>query len=117
MDALKASTPFFLMAGTNVGHSAVFHQSTEAFIPSDLVGLLQVIESQEHCMEICSAIKAVADELGLCFVFKARCAQSCGKLTQLDMESGLDRKGLSTALTKPTGQAAHHLEDQAWQRG
>eukprot|EP00891_Asterochloris_glomerata_P005037 jgi/Astpho2/5037/e_gw1.00071.33.1_t len=47
MDALKASTPFFLMAGTNV------------------------IESQEHCMEICSAIKAVADELGLCFVFKA----------------------------------------------
>ena len=47
-------------------------------VPSELTVLLQVIESQEHCLKICSAIKAVADQLGLCFVFKARCAQSCG---------------------------------------
>ena len=70
-------------------------------------------------MKICSAIKAVANQLGLCFVFKARCAQ-CGGLAdshlQHDTCPNLDKQMLSTALTKPTEQAAHHLEDQAWQR-
>lgn len=46
-DSLCNASPFFLMAGPNV------------------------IESEEHCMQLCGAIKAVADALGLLFVFKA----------------------------------------------
>lgn len=46
-ETLRDASPFFLMAGPNV------------------------IESEEHCMQLCAAIKAVADALGLLFVFKA----------------------------------------------
>ncbi|PSC67650.1 2-dehydro-3-deoxyphosphooctonate aldolase [Micractinium conductrix] len=44
---LKASAPFFLMAGPNV------------------------IQSEEHCLKMCRQIKAVTDSLGLKLVFKS----------------------------------------------
>ncbi|GAB4814236.1 hypothetical protein N2152v2_001282 [Parachlorella kessleri] len=44
---LKASQPFFLMAGPNV------------------------IQSEEHCMKMCRLIKSVTDSLGLKLVFKS----------------------------------------------
>ncbi|KDD75608.1 DAHP synthetase I [Helicosporidium sp. ATCC 50920] len=44
---LKASTPFFLMAGPNV------------------------IESEEHCLKMCKVIKSVTDSLGIKLVFKS----------------------------------------------
>lgn len=44
---LKASSPFFIMAGPNV------------------------VESEEHCLKLARQIKAVTDALGLKLVFKA----------------------------------------------
>ena len=46
-EELKASSPFFIMAGPNV------------------------VESEEHCLKLARQIKSVTDALGLKLVFKA----------------------------------------------
>ena len=46
-EELKASQPFFLMAGPNV------------------------VESEEHCLKMACQIKSVTDKLGLKLIFKA----------------------------------------------
>lgn len=79
---LKASSPFFLMAGPNVyrsDHSFGFarYSSCEHLAKEFELGgnrscvVGQVIESEPHCMKMARQIKSVADALELKLIFKA----------------------------------------------